>query len=94
MKTKQPIDIKTLFKKVLGDTINDFTLPPPIFTAMQGEIIEYDEENKSLTTKLPVLEQWLNPYGTMQGGMIDASYRQCRRATKYACSTSQYDPYY
>ena len=73
MKTKKPIDIKKLFEKALGDTINDFTLPPPVFTAMQAEVIEYDEANKSLTTRLPVLEQWLNPYSTMQGGMIDAA---------------------
>ena len=40
---------------------------------MQGEIIEYKEEEKSLTVRLPVLEKWQNPFGTMQGGMIDAA---------------------
>ena len=73
MKNKKPIDITELFQKVLGDKVVDFTLPPPSFTVMKCEIIEYDEENKSLTTKLPVLELWSNPYGTMQGGMIDAA---------------------
>ena len=40
---------------------------------MQGEIIEFDDVKKSLTTKMPVLKSWLNPYGTMQGGMVLAA---------------------
>ncbi|RUM70737.1 MAG: PaaI family thioesterase, partial [Sulfurovum sp.] len=43
------------------------------FEIMQCEVIDFNEEEKSLITKLPVLEQWKNPYGTMQGGMIDAA---------------------
>jgi len=73
MKTKKPIDVIELFNNVLGDKINDFTLPPPSFEVMQCEVIAFDKEKKTLTTKLPVLKQWLNPYGTMQGGMIDAA---------------------
>ena len=73
MQTNKPIDVIELFQKVLGAKIDNFTLPPPSFTVMQCEIIEYDKENKTLITKLPVLEQWSNPYGTMQGGMIDAA---------------------
>ena len=73
MKTKKTIDVIELFRNVLGDKINDFTLPPPIFEIMQCEIIEYSTEEKSLITRLPVLEKWQNPFGTMQGGMIDAA---------------------
>jgi len=73
MKTKKPIDVIELFSNVLGDKIDGFTLPPPIFEVMQCEIIVFDEEEKSLIAKLPVLEKWQNPYGTMQGGMIDAA---------------------
>jgi acyl-coenzyme A thioesterase PaaI-like protein len=73
MKTKKPINIINLFTNVLGDKITDFTLPPPSFDIMQCEIIDFNEEEKSLITKIPVLEQWQNPYGTMQGGMIDAA---------------------
>ena len=73
MQNKKPIDIIELFKEVLGDKIDEFRLPPPSFTVMQCEIIEYNEKHKLLVTKLPVLEQWSNPYGTMQGGMIDAA---------------------
>ena len=73
MQNKKPIDVIELFQEILGDKIDDFLLPPPSFTVMQCEIIAYDEKHKSLIIKLPVLEQWLNPYGTMQGGMIDAA---------------------
>lgn len=73
MKTKKAIDVIELFRNVLGDKINDFTLPPPIFEIMQCEIIEYSAEEKSLIIRLPVLEKWQNPFGTMQGGMIDAA---------------------
>ena len=73
MKTKKAIDIIELAKSVLGDKVNDYTLPPPSFKIMQCELIEYSAENQSLITKLPVLEKWQNPYGTMQGGMIDGA---------------------
>jgi len=73
LKDKNPINLINLFSKVLGDKITDFTLPPPIFEIMQCEVIDFNEEEKSLITKVPVLEQWQNPYGTMQGGMIDAA---------------------
>ena len=70
---KKPIDIVELLSSILGDKITDFTLPPPSFEVMQCEIIDLNEEEKSLITKLPVLQQWQNPYGTMQGGMVDAA---------------------
>ena len=73
MKIKKAIDVIELFRNVLGDKINDFIVPPPIFEVMQGEIIEYNEEEKSLIVRLPVLEKWQNPFGTMQGGMIDTA---------------------
>jgi len=70
MQNKKPIDVLTLFKEVLGDKINDFKLPPPSFELMKCEIIEYDAEEQSLTIRVPVLEDWQNPFGTMQGGLI------------------------
>ena len=73
MQTKQPINGIELLKKKLGNKINNFILPPPIFTIMQCEFISYDEIKKSLIIKLPVLKKWCNVYGTMQGGMIDAA---------------------
>ena len=73
MKTKKAIDVIELFSNVLGDKINDFNLPPPSFEIMQCELIEYNAQNQSLITRLPVLEKWQNPFGTMQGGMIDGA---------------------
>ena len=73
MRSKKAIDVIELFSNILGDKINDFTLPPPSFEIMQCEIIEYNIEEKSLIVRLPVLEKWQNPFGTMQGGMIDSA---------------------
>ena len=70
MQNKKPIDVLTLFKDVLGDRIDEFKLPPPSFALMKCEIIEYDSAEQSLTISVPVLEDWQNPFGTMQGGLI------------------------
>ena len=57
----------------LGDRMEEYAFPPPIFAAMQGEFVELDLEAGFLTTQFPVLESYLNPYGTMQGGMVAAA---------------------
>lgn len=57
----------------LGDRKDEYELPPPVFSTMHGEFLEYDEENKVLTNRFPVLKDFLNPYGTMQGGMVAAA---------------------
>jgi len=57
----------------LGDKIEQFRLPPPVFISMQAEVIAFDPEEASLTVRFPVLEKDLNPYHTMQGGMIAAA---------------------
>jgi len=73
MKDKKVIDVVELFSSVLGEKIKDFTLPPESFTVMQAEIIEFSAKEKTLITKIPVLSSWNNPYGTMQGGFINAA---------------------
>ena len=70
MKNREQIDVITLFKELLGEKITEFKLPPPSFELMRCEIIEYDKEQNSLTIRVPVLEDWQNPFGTMQGGLI------------------------
>jgi len=57
----------------LGDKIDEYPIPPPVFTAMRGEFVTYDLDAGTLTTRFPILESYLNPYGTMQGGMIAAA---------------------
>jgi len=73
MNEEKALDIIGLFSKVLGEKVKEFDLPPPSFTVMQAEIIAFDEAQKTLLTKMPVLKEWLNPYGTMQGGFINAA---------------------
>ena len=70
MKNREQIDVITLFKELLGEKITEFKLPPPSFELMRCEIIEYDKEQNSLTIRVPVLEDWQNPFGAMQGGLI------------------------
>jgi acyl-coenzyme A thioesterase PaaI-like protein len=48
-------------------------LPPPVFLAMRGEFVSFDRQKKILTTRFPILPEQLNPYGSMQGGMIAAA---------------------
>jgi len=72
MKNKS-LDVKELFSSILGDDFHECELPPPSFTVMQCEIVAFDKEKATLTTKIPVLQEWLNPYSTMQGGMIIAA---------------------
>lgn len=56
-----------------GERIRDYRFPPPVFVAMQGEFLEFDLQNGSLKARFPILESHLNPYGSMQGGMIAAA---------------------
>lgn len=64
------IDVIELFGEALGEKVQEFNLPPPSFEVMKCEIMKFDNEEKFIVVKIPVLESWLNPYGTMQGGLI------------------------
>jgi len=64
------IDLIKLYTEVLGEKIKDYNLPPPSFEIMQCEIVKYNKDEKFITIKIPTLESWLNPFGTMQGGII------------------------
>ena len=68
-----PASIMDIIRDRLGDRLDDFLIPPPIFDAMQGEFLAFDLDAGSLTTRFPVLEEYLNPYGSMQGGMVAAA---------------------
>lgn len=48
-------------------------VPPPSFTHMEGEFINIDFEKNSMLLRFPVMEQFENPMGYMQGGMIAAA---------------------
>ena len=70
---KIPDHIMTALQNALGEQMDRYTFPPPVFVAMQGEFLEYAPENHTLSVRFPVLENWLNPYGIMQGGMLAAA---------------------
>jgi len=57
----------------LGDRSDEYLIPPPVFVSMQGEFLAFDPEDGTLTTRFPVLQEHLNPYGAMQGGMVAAA---------------------
>lgn len=53
--------------------LENIQFPPPVFKTMQGELIEFDAQEKTLKNRFPVLEAYLNPYDTLQGGIIAAA---------------------
>jgi uncharacterized protein (TIGR00369 family) len=57
----------------LGDAVGDYAFPPPVFVAMQGALVALDLEEATLSARFPVRADTLNPYGSMQGGMIAAA---------------------
>jgi acyl-coenzyme A thioesterase PaaI-like protein len=66
-------EIMEILQTKFGDHIEDYKFPPPIFQLMKGEFIELDLQAGNLVTKFPILPSYMNPYGTMQGGMIAAA---------------------
>jgi acyl-coenzyme A thioesterase PaaI-like protein len=65
--------IMEILQTRLGDRIDEFLLPPPVFEFMQAELIEFDPDSAYLKMGFPILEVYLNPYGVMQGGLIAAA---------------------
>jgi len=68
-----PENIKRLFEEKVGAMKDKLTIPPPVFDAMKGEFLKFDEENSTLDNRFPILREQLNPYGTVQGGVIAAA---------------------
>ena len=72
-KEKIPVELQEMLVARLHGADERFKMPPPVFEAMQGRLIGYDPEEKVLTARFPVLPEQLNPYGSMQGGIIAAA---------------------
>ena len=68
-----PSYIRAEMEKRFHDNGNGFKMPPPVFEAMQGSLVGFDPEENMLKARFPVLPEQLNPYGSMQGGMIAAA---------------------
>jgi acyl-coenzyme A thioesterase PaaI-like protein len=67
-----PSIIELIYQR-LGEEKNRFLIPPPIFSTMGGEFISFDPKIGVIKTKFPVLDTFLNPFGSMQGGMVAAA---------------------
>lgn len=48
-------------------------IPPPVFLMMKGSVISYDVERGTMIISYPVSVEYMNPFGSMQGGMIAAA---------------------
>lgn len=46
---------------------------PPCFSSMQGKVVDFDP-GEHFTVSFPVLDSYLNPAGSMQGGFISAAF--------------------
>jgi uncharacterized protein (TIGR00369 family) len=64
--------IEIIFRR-LGEKKDNYIIPPPVFVTMKGEFVTFDQENGVLTTKFPVQNQFLNPFYSMQGGIVAAA---------------------
>lgn len=62
-----------ILRQKYGSRLDDFIIPPPVFTLMQGEILAFDLQAAWLKARFPILPGYLNPYQLMQGGMIAAA---------------------
>lgn len=67
-----PPAIEKALKHNLGARFEELLIPPPVFVTLKGKFLDYDPDSASLTTKFPVFSDYLNPYGTLQGGIIAA----------------------
>lgn len=68
-----PENVRRIFEKRIAGMKDKVLVPPPVFEAMQGEFLTFNEEDGILENRFPVLKEQLNPYGTMQGGIIAAA---------------------
>ena len=72
--SESPEKLQALFaqmSKMLEGT--GMKVPPPVFTHMKGEFINIDFEKNTMLLRFPIMEEFENPMGYMQGGMIAAA---------------------
>ena len=63
---------KELYEPYGGISV-ELPAPPPCFINMKARLTEY-KTGTSLSVAFPVLETYLNPGGSMQGGIITAAF--------------------
>lgn len=72
-KERMPKELLAILEDNLQGRDDTIVFPPPVFDAMKGEILKYKQQDESITVRFPILHEQLNPYGTMQGGVIAAA---------------------
>jgi hypothetical protein len=50
-----PPSIAGVIKERLGDRIEEYLIPPPVFITMRGEFLAFDAQAGVLETRFPVL---------------------------------------
>ena len=70
MTTPAAIDLTQLLDDHLKDVNLPLQIPPPVIAITQGKVVHFDAEQATLTIRYPILNEHLNPYGSLQGGMI------------------------
>lgn len=74
MKHKDMVEyFRELVLEHYPDGLDGVAVPPPSFTAMKAEFVTINPDDRIVEVKFPVLEDTLNPFGNMQGGMIAAA---------------------
>ncbi len=66
-------DIMQMIMQKVDGQDGKYLVPPPVFLSMQGEFLAIDLEAGTIKVRFPVLDEFLNPFGSMQGGMIAAA---------------------
>jgi acyl-coenzyme A thioesterase PaaI-like protein len=64
--------MKVALLEQLGSKIDGYLIPPPVLLTFKGEFLRFDPVLKTLSARFPVLKDYLNPYGVLQGGVIAA----------------------
>ncbi len=62
-----------IISRRLGERKKNYMIPPPVFVAMKGEFITFNEQDGVLKTKFPIQTQFLNPFYSLQGGIVAAA---------------------
>ena len=65
-----PKELHKLLLENLQGNDDKVNIPPPVFTKMEGKIVNYNIDIGYLEIMFPIKEEYSNPYGYMQGGMI------------------------
>ncbi len=53
-----------------GENLQNLLLPPPVFSTLPCEFTAFDRESAILVARFKIVEGYLNPYGTVQGGIL------------------------